>query len=97
MSKALKAKKLVLVLVTSMLMTSLRTEALERVFYIYYPVQFKKNMAEVRTLIDSKSEVNAIASAYAKKLGLQVQKTDVGAQKIDGSTLETYGMVIAGF
>ena len=35
--------------------------------------------------------------AYAKKLGLQTQKTNVGAQKIDGSLLGTYGMVIAAF
>ena len=38
-----------------------------------------------------------MAPVYAKELGLRVRKTDVGAQKIDGSTLETYGMVIAGF
>ena len=35
--------------------------------------------------------------AYTKKLGLLVMKTDVGAQKIDGSRLETFGMDIAGF
>ena len=35
--------------------------------------------------------------AYAKQLGLQVQKTYVRAQKIDGSLLQTFGMVIAGF
>ena len=35
--------------------------------------------------------------AYAKKLGFRTQRTDVGAQKIDGSLLETYGMVIAAF
>ena len=35
--------------------------------------------------------------AYAKQLSLQVQKTDVGAQKIDGLLLRTFGMVIAGF
>ena len=80
-----------------MLMTGPRTEALDCVSCIHYPVQFKKNTAEVRALIDSRKEVNAIAPAYAKKLGLQVQKTDVNAQKINGSTLETYGMVIAGF
>ena len=34
--------------------------------------------------------------AYAKKLGFQLQKTNIGAQKIDGSTLKTYGIVIAG-
>lgn len=35
--------------------------------------------------------------AYAKQLGLKVRKTDVGAQKIDGSSLAIYGMVIARF
>ena len=35
--------------------------------------------------------------AYASKLGLQMEKTDVGAQKIDGLLLETYGIVIAAF
>ena len=35
--------------------------------------------------------------AYAKQLGLQVWKTAVGAQKIDGSSLRTFVMVIAGF
>ena len=78
-------------------MTGPRTEALDRVPCIHYPVQFKKDTAEVRALIDLGSEVNAMAPAYAKKLGLRVRKTDVGAQKIDGSTLGTYGMVIAGF
>ena len=34
---------------------------------------------------------------YAKKLGLQVRQTDVGAQKTDGSHLETFGIVIASF
>ena len=34
---------------------------------------------------------------YALKLGLKVRPTDVGAQKIDGSTLETFGMVLASF
>ena len=35
--------------------------------------------------------------AYASKLGLQVQKTDVRTQKIDNLLLETFGMVIANF
>ena len=35
--------------------------------------------------------------AYAKKLGFQTQRTDVGAQKIDGSSLDTFEMVIADF
>ena len=34
---------------------------------------------------------------YILKLGLKVRSTDVRAQKIDGSTLETFGMVLASF
>ena len=34
---------------------------------------------------------------YAAKLGLKVRKTDIGAQKIDGSTLKTFRIVLAGF
>ena len=35
--------------------------------------------------------------SFAKQLGLPIQPTDVGAQKIDGNTLDTYGMVAAAF
>ena len=48
-------------------------------------------------MLNSGSKVNAMSPAYAKKLGLKTRKTNVGAQKIDGSTLETFGMVIADF
>ena len=72
---------------------------MERVSCIYYPVQFKKDAhkTQVQALIDSGSKVNAMAPAYASKLGLKVYPTNVGAQKIDGSTLETFGMVLASF
>ena len=48
-------------------------------------------------MIDSGSKVNTMTPTYIAKLGLKVRKTDIGAQKIDGSTLETFGMVLAGF
>ena len=35
--------------------------------------------------------------AFAQKLGLHIWKTNVGIYKIDGSVLETFGMVIADF
>ena len=38
-----------------------------------------------------------MSPAYAKKLGLKTRKTNVRAQKIDGSAFETFGMVIADF
>ena len=34
---------------------------------------------------------------FARKLGLHIQKTNVGAQKIDSSALETFKMVIIDF
>ena len=38
-----------------------------------------------------------MSSAYVEKLSFKAWKTNVGAQKIDGSALETFGMVIADF
>lgn len=70
---------------------------LKRVPCIYYPVLFQGDQEQVKTLLNSGSEVNAISFAYAKKLGLKTWKTNVGAQRIDGSTLETFEMVIADF
>ena len=35
--------------------------------------------------------------AYALRVGLRVHCTDIGAQKIDGSTLKSFGMVLASF
>ena len=70
---------------------------LDRVPCIRYPIRFKKSEVQVQALLDSGSEVNAMTPGYASKLGLKVRPTDVGAQKIDGSTLETFGMVLASF
>ena len=79
-------------------MAGAREEALERVPCIHYPVQFKgTNESQVRALIDSGSEVNVMTAAYALRLGLQARHINVGAQKIDGCTLQTFGMVLANF
>lgn len=59
------------------------------------PVQFRKGQSNVKALIDSSSKVNIMILAYTSKLGLTTQKTDVGAQQIDCSTLITYEMVIS--
>ena len=102
---ASEAKKLVLVLATSASVIGASKEAqvtqevaLDRVSCLYYPVHFWKDKgATIWALINSVSEVNTMTPAYAKKLSLRAQKTDVGAQKIDGSSLDTFGMVFAGF
>ncbi len=76
-------------------MTDKKTEEeLERVPCIRYPVTFKD---QTKALLDSGSEVNAISQAFAHQLGLKTRKTNVGAQKIDGTTLETYRMVVTTF
>ena len=48
-------------------------------------------------LFDSGSEVNVMHLAFIERLGLVVRTTNVGAQKIDGTTFETYGMMVAAF
>lgn len=48
-------------------------------------------------MIILESEINAISPAYGKKLGFQIQKTDIKARKVDGSSLNIFGIVIADF
>ena len=93
------SKKLVSVSATSVPVIDGGEEAvLERVPCIHYPDRFQEGQQQqVRALLDSGSEVNAMSPAYVKRLGLKTRKTNVGAQKIDGSALETFGMVIADF
>ena len=95
------SKKLVSVLATFAPMTeaSKKDEViLERLSCIHYPLRFRKDKEnEVQALIDLGGVVNAMTPAYASKLGLKVYYTNVEAQKIDDSTLETFGMVLASF
>ena len=98
-----QAKKLVSVLATSSLVIGASKEApkvrvFDTVSCIRYPVQFPKDKGkDVLALLDSGNELNAMTPAYVAHLGLKVRVTDVGGQKIDGSSLATYGMVIAAF
>ncbi len=69
-------------------------EELKRVPCIWYPITFKD---QTKALLDSRSEVNAMSQAFAQQIGFKIRKTNVGAQKIDGTTLETYGMVVSTF
>ena len=71
--------------------------ALNWVPYIYYLIWFKKSEVQVQALIDSGNELNAMTLRYALKLGLKICLTNVRVQKIDGSTLKTFEMVLASF
>ena len=73
------------------------SEEIVKVPYIHYPVQFKKGQEQIRVLLNSNSEINAISLAFTQKLGFYIQKTNVRAQKINSSMFETFGMVIADF
>ena len=70
---------------------------LTQVSCIRYPVTFRKKSVSISALLDSGSEVNAIHPTLAWELGLPIRPTDVGAQKIDGTLLDTFGMVVAAF
>lgn len=70
---------------------------LERVPYIYYPFRFQKDNSEVKALIKSGSKVKAITLAYVLKLGLKIRQTNTEVQKIDGSILKIFGMVLVSF
>ena len=71
--------------------------SLARVPCIRYPITFRKKSVSMSALLDSGSEVNAIHPTLAQKLGLPVRPTNVGAQKIDGTMLDTFGMVVTAF
>ena len=70
---------------------------LARVPCIRYPITFRKNSVSMSALLDSSSEVNAINPTLTGKLGLPIRPTDDRAQKIDGTMLDTFGMIVSVF
>ena len=93
------SKKLASVSATSVLVTdtSGKRVVLKKVPCIYYSVWFQEDQRQVKALLNSGSKVNAISPVYNKRMSLKTRKTNVGAQKIDGSALETFEMLIADF
>lgn len=57
---------------------------------------FQKDRKQHLNLIDFRNKVNGITPAYLLKLGFWVQKTNIGASKIDESILATFEIVIIG-
>ena len=70
-------------------------ENLARVPCIRYPINFGKK--PVLALFDSSDKFNAVYPAFAKELDLPIRATDVGAEKINCTILDTYEIVIAVF
>lgn len=52
---------------------------LDRVPCIYYLLRFQKNIAEIKALIDSDSEINIISPVYILKLGLKIRQINIRA------------------
>ena len=73
---------------------TVKKEELEQVSCIWYPITFKDL---TKALLDSESKVDIMISAFVHQLYLTIRKTNVRAQKIDGMTLEIYGMIISTF
>ena len=97
-SKKLVKKQAAVSAISTLVTASLEAHTLQHASFIHYLVQYQRDQAgKVIALIDSNSEVNAITAVFAARLGLPILSTGIGAQKIDGSALKTYGMVIAGF
>lgn len=79
------------------LVSNNNTPSLERVSCIQYTLYCRKDQVKIQTLINSGNEINAMTLAYAKKLEIQTQKTNMRVQKTDNSSLAIYCMVIGGF
>lgn len=76
-------------------MTSKKTEEeLERVLCVWYLVTFKD---QNKALLDSGSTVNAMSQAFAHQLDLKIWKTNIKTQKIDGTILKIYRMIVSTF
>lgn len=76
-------------------MTRKKTEEkLEQVPYIQYFVTFKD---QIKALLDPGSVDNTISQAFTHSLGLKLWKTNIRAENIDNTTMETYEMVVSIF
>ena len=64
---------------------------------IWYPITLRKKFVSMSALFNLDSEVNVIHPIFAWELGLPIRYTDIGAQKIDGTMLDTYEMVVTAF
>lgn len=74
---------------------SLKT--LQKVPSIQYQFKFQNGQLKIKTLINSNNKVNTITLAYTIKLDFIIQKTSFKAQKINGSLLEIFNIVLACF
>ena len=68
-----------------------------RIPCIRYSITFRKKSVPILALLDLSSEVNAIYPTSAWELGLPIRITNIETPKIDGTMLDSFGMVITAF
>lgn len=87
-----KAKKLILILVISILVTknskeaiSINAQSLKQIIYIQYFIAFQGNLTQVGKALDLilaffnlSSKINIIYLIFIEKLGLAIQFTNIG-------------------
>lgn len=62
---------------------------------IFYLIQFKKNITNIKAFLNSDSKVNTIIIIYISKLGLCICGINVEMKKIVKSSLAMFEIVIA--
>ena len=70
---------------------------LARVPYNRYSITFWKKSISISALFDSGSEINTIHSTLTQELGLPIRLTNVVTQKIDGTMLNIFEMLVTVF
>lgn len=66
-----------------------------QVLCIWYSITFQEKF--VLALLYSRSEVNVPYPAFAKELDISIQPTNIGIKKINSTTLNINGIVVAAF
>ena len=57
----------------------------------------KNKNKDIKTVIDLSSKINMMQLTHTIKLGLRIKKINIGVQKIDGSYLNIFKMVIVNY
>ena len=57
----------------------------------------KNKNKDIKTVIDLSSKINMMQLTHTIKLGLRIKKINIGVQKIDGSYLNIFRMVIVNY
>lgn len=70
---------------------------LEKVLCIHYLLYFQKNLLKIKVLLKSSSKIIVTTPAYISKLRFQVYCTNIKAQKINGSIIQIFKIVLASF